>query len=64
MHYCIKEHNNNQNMHFSTFPIQKPKIGQGQPRVIIYINLKEITPQMLYTKFQGNWPSGSGEEDF
>ena len=40
------------------------KISHGQPRVIIYIYFKELTPQMLHTKFQGNQPSGSGEEDF
>ena len=34
--------------------------GKGQPRarVIIYINLKEIDPQMLHTHFQGNRPRG------
>ena len=32
--------------------------------VIIYTNFLELTPQMLHTKFQGNLPSGSGEEDF
>ena len=37
------------------------KIGQGKLRVIIYINFKELTPQMLHTKFQGNWTSGSGD---
>ena len=26
------------------------KIGQGQPRVIIYINFEELGPQMLHTK--------------
>ena len=40
------------------------KIGQGQPRVIIYINFIELTPQMPHTKFQGNRHSGFGEEDF
>ena len=40
------------------------KIDQGQPRVIIYIYLKELTLQVLHTKFQGNQPSGSGKEDF
>ena len=39
-------------------------MGQRQPRVIIYINFEELTPQMLHIKFQGNWPRGSGEEDF
>ena len=40
------------------------KIGQGQPRIIIYINFVVLESQMLHTKFQGNWLSGSGEEDF
>ena len=40
------------------------KRGQGQLRVIIYIDFVELVPQMLHTKFQGNRPSGSGEEDF
>ena len=38
--------------------------GQGQPRVIVHINFDGLTPQMLHTKFQGNQPSDSGEEDF
>ena len=40
------------------------KIGQGQPRVIIYINFEGLNPQMGHTKFQGNWPSSSWEEAF
>ena len=36
------------------------KIGQGQPRVIIYINIVELESPMLHAKFT----SGSGEEDF
>ena len=40
------------------------KIGQGQPRVMIYINFVALQTLMLHAKFQGNWPSGSGEEDF
>ena len=32
--------------------------------VTIYKKFKELTPQMLHTKFQGNQPSGSGPEDF
>ena len=40
------------------------KIGQGQPRVIIYINLVVPEYPMLQTKFQGLRPYGSGEEDF
>ena len=40
------------------------KIGQGQPRVTIWTNLVVLSHLMLQTKFQGNQPSGSGEEDF
>ena len=40
------------------------KIGQGQPRVIIWINLVVLVHSMLHTKFQGHRPFGSGEEDF
>ena len=40
------------------------KIGQGQPRVIIWTNLVVLEHPMLHTKFQGHWPFGCGEEDF
>ena len=40
------------------------KIGQGQPRVIIYIYFVEIESPILNAKFQDNRTSGSGEEDF
>ena len=40
------------------------KIGQGHPRVMIYINFVELQSLMLHTKFQNHRPSGSGEEDF
>ena len=40
------------------------KIGQGHPRVMIYINFVELHSQMLHTKFQDHRPSGSGKEDF
>ena len=40
------------------------KVGQGQPRIIIRTNLVGLTSQMLYTKYQGHHPPGSGEEDF
>ena len=40
------------------------KIGQGQPRVIIYINFVELESLMLHAKFQDHKTSGSGEEDF
>ena len=39
-------------------------MGQGQPRVIICIILVVLPYTMLYTKFQGHWSIGSGEEDF
>ena len=41
-----------------------PKIGQGHPRVMIYINFVELYSQMLHTKFQNHRPSGFEEEDF
>ena len=37
------------------------KIGQGHPRVMIYIYCR---PPLLYAKFQNHWPPGSDEEDF
>ena len=40
------------------------KIGQSQPRVIIYINFVELESQMLHAKFQDHRTSGSGEEGF
>ena len=40
------------------------KIGQSQPRVIIYINFVELESPMLHTNFQDHRISGSGEEDF
>ena len=40
------------------------KIGQGQPRVIICTNYDGLESPMLHTKFCGNQPAGSGEEDF
>ena len=40
------------------------KIGQGQPRVIIWTNYDGPKALMLHTKPQGHWPFGSGEEDF
>ena len=66
MHCCIKKHNSNQKCPFSS---QKPnetnltltKIGRGQSKVIIYTNLKGLSPQMLNTKFQGNRSSGFGK---
>ena len=40
------------------------KMGQGQPRVIIWTTLVELPYTMLHTKFQGHRSIGSGEEDF
>ena len=40
------------------------KIGQGQPRVTICINLVELESPMLHAKFQNHRTSSSGEEDF
>ena len=40
------------------------KIGQGQPRVIIWTTLVVLPYTMLYTKFQGHPSIGSGEEYF
>ena len=40
------------------------KLGQGQPRVIIWTNYDGPKAPMLHTKAQGHWPFGSGEEDF
>ena len=40
------------------------KIGQGQPRVIIWTNYDGLESPMLHTKFRGNRSTGSREEDF
>ena len=40
------------------------KIGQGQPRVIIWINLVVLEHLMMHTNFHGHQPFGSREEDF
>ena len=40
------------------------KIGQGQPRVIIWTNYYGLKSPMLHNKFRGNQSAGSGEEDF
>ena len=40
------------------------KIGQGQPRVIIYINFEALQSLMLHVKFQDHRTSGSEEEAF
>ena len=41
-----------------------PKIGQGHPSVIIWINYDWLESPMLHIKFHDNRPTGSGEEDF
>ena len=40
------------------------EVGQGEPRVIIYINFVELDSPMIHAKFQDHRTSGSGEEDF
>ena len=40
-----------------------PLIGQGHPRVMIYINIVELHCLILHAKFQNHRPSGSGEEE-
>ena len=40
------------------------KIGQGQPRVIIYINFIGLKSLLFFSKFQGNLIYGSGEDNF
>ena len=39
-------------------------MGQGQLRVTFYITIVVLQSMMLHTKFQANWPSGSGAKDF
>ena len=41
-----------------------PKIGQGQPRVIVWILFVVFEHPMSHNKFQGHRLFGSGEEDF
>ena len=61
-----------QKKNFSAFLIQMPnelelnlqKIGQGQPRIMFHANFVVLKSMMLHTKFQGNWPSGSGKKVF
>ena len=47
-----------------TVSTKTSKIGQGQPRVIIYISFVELESPILHAKFQDHRTSGSGEEDF
>ena len=44
-----------------TVSTKTTKIGQGQPRVIIYINFVDIESPMLHAKFQDHRTSGSGD---
>ena len=47
-----------------TFSTKASKIGQGQPRVIIYIKFVDLESPMLHAKFHDLRTSGSGEENF
>ena len=47
-----------------TVSTKTSKIGQVQPRVIIYLYFVELESPMLHAKFQDHRTSGSGEEDF
>ena len=38
------------------------KIGQGHPKVMIYINFVELFSLMLHAKIQNHRPSGSGKK--
>ena len=40
------------------------KMGQGQPRVIIWTNYKRLESPMLHTKFRRNWSSGFWKKRF
>ena len=60
---CNQRTNGPVNTHLisgSTVSTKTNKIGQGQPRVIIYINTVELETPMLHAKFT----SDSEEEDF
>ena len=43
-----------------SFPCRE--IGQGHPRITIYINFVEFNCLLLHAKFQNRRPSGSGED--
>ena len=76
LQFHIQEHCRNKKALFKLFPFKSirdqiwrcGKTGQGKPKVIIQvkpkviidINLVVLESQMLHTKFQGNWPRGSG----
>ena len=38
-------------------------LGQGRPKVMIYINFVELLSMMLHAKFQNRRASGFGEDD-
>ena len=68
---CLQKLNQRTNGPVNAHLISRPtvstktsKIGQGQPRVIIYINFVELESPMLRAKFQNHRTSGSGEEYF
>ena len=46
-----------------TFSPFKIPMDQSQPKVTIWTNLVVLGHLMLHTKFQGNQPNGSGEDD-
>ena len=71
--FDIIGHNSFWNIHCFTFLPYKSirdqiwpcrKMCQGQPRVIVGINLVVLEHPMLHTKFQGHRPFGSGEAGF
>ena len=47
-----------------TVSTKTSKIGQGQPRVIIYINFVELESPMLHAKFQDHRTSSSEKKIF
>ena len=71
--FDIIDYNSFWNIHcFTFFPYKSIReqiwpcciIGQGQTRVIIWINLVVLVHLMLHTKFEGHQPFGFREEDF
>ena len=72
-YFQIIDDNSFWNIHCFSFFIYKSirdqiwpchKIGQGQPRVIVWTNLVVLEHPMLHKKFQGHQPLGFGEEYF
>ena len=73
INFDITDNNSFWKIHYVTFFPYKSirdqiwpcrKIGHGQPRVIIWANLVVLEHPMIHTKFQGQQPLGSREEDF